>query len=83
MANELVIRNGIVSKGDVTLPISVQDNNYTVRDDDYSIVLSGSSDLTVTIPSSATTLTGKVFVFKGSVKVTRKVWSNSTNHFSV
>ena len=64
MANELVIRNGIVSKGDVTLPIRVENGNYTVKDDDYSIILSGTSDLTVTIPTTATTISGKVFVFK-------------------
>ena len=64
MANELVIRNGLVSKGDVTLPISVENGNYIVKDDDYSLVLSGTSDLTVTLPTSATTLTGKVYVFK-------------------
>ena len=65
MANELVIRGGVVSKGDITLPIRVENGTtYTVADDDYSIVLSGSSDATVTIPSSATTLTGKIFVFK-------------------
>ena len=64
MANELVIRNGLVSKGDITLPIRNEDGNYTLLDDDYSIVASGSTDITVTIPASATTLTGKIYIFK-------------------
>ena len=64
MANELVIRNGLISKGDITLPIRNEDSNYTLLDDDYSIVASGSTDITVTIPASATTLTGKIYIFK-------------------
>jgi len=66
MANELVIRNGLVSKGDVTFPITVKDSgsSYTLTNDDYSIVVDVNENFTITIPSSATTLSGNIFTFK-------------------
>jgi len=66
MANELVIRNGLVSKGDITFPITVKNSgsSYTLTNDDYSIVVEVSENFTITIPVAASTLEGNIFTFK-------------------
>ena len=63
MENELVIRSGLKSSADITLPIKIVTTNYTVQDDDYTLVVSGSSKLTVTLPDP-TNFEGKVYSIK-------------------
>jgi hypothetical protein len=64
MANELVIRDGFISLGGVTLPYVEKTSTYTIAQKDYFIDCT-SGPFTVTLPT-AVGVKGKIYIVKNS-----------------
>jgi len=78
MANEFIVRKGIISLGGVTFPSTEVSSSYTVDVDDYLIDVTGNT-VTVTLPTSID-INGKIYVVKnsGSGVVTVSTTSSQT-----
>jgi hypothetical protein len=78
MANEFIVRKGIISLGGVTFPSTEVSSSYTVDVDDYLIDVTGNT-VTVTLPTSVD-INGKIYVIKnsGSGVVTVSTTSSQT-----
>jgi hypothetical protein len=78
MANEFIVRKGIISLGGVTFPSTEVSSSYTVDVDDYLIDVTGNT-VTVTLPTSVD-INGKIYVVKnsGSGVVTVSTTSSQT-----
>jgi len=64
MANELVIRDGFISLGGITLPYKAVTATYAVTSSDY-MVDATSGTFTITLPTSVG-VAGKIFEIKNS-----------------
>ena len=64
MANELVIRDGFISLGGVTLPYKAVTSTYAITAADY-MVDATSGTFTITLPT-AVAVAGKIFEVKNS-----------------
>ena len=64
MANEFVVRKGIISLGGITFPVTGINANYNVGVNDYLIDVTGNT-ITVTLPT-AVLIGGKNYVIKNS-----------------
>ena len=64
MANEFVARNGFISLGGVTVPLTQVTNTYTVLPTDY-FVEATSGTFTITLPT-AVGVKGQIYVIKNS-----------------
>ena len=75
MANEFVVRRGIISLGGITFPQVTIDSSYTVTDDDYMVDVTGGT-FNVSLPT-AVGRKGKLYVIKnnggGAVTVDHQV----------
>jgi hypothetical protein len=64
MANEFIVRKGLISLGGITVPHTQVSSTYTVSEDDY-LIESTSGTFTISLPS-ASGIRGKIYVFKNS-----------------
>ena len=64
MANEFIVRKGIISLGGVTVPLTQVNGVYSVGVDDYTVEATANS-FTITLPT-AVGITGKIYVIKNS-----------------
>ena len=78
MANEFVVRKGIISLGGITFPVTGINENYNVGVNDYLIDITGNT-ITVTLPT-AVGVNGKNYVIKnrGTGVVTVATTSSQT-----
>ena len=78
MANEFVIRRGLISLGGVTYPLTEVNNNYTVLTTDYYVsVDAGASQKTLTLPTNGNT--GQGFILKNDYNSTANVITAGAN----
>jgi hypothetical protein len=64
MANEFVVRRGIISLGGITFPQVTINSSYTVTDDDYMVDVTGGT-FTVSLPT-AVGRQGRLYVIKNN-----------------
>ena len=64
MANEFIVRRGIISLGGITFPQVTINSSYTVTDDDYMVDVTGGT-FTVSLPT-AVGRKGKLYVIKNN-----------------
>ena len=64
MANEFVVRRGIISLGGITFPQVTINSNYTVTEDDYMVDVTGNT-ITVSLPT-AVGKKGRLYVIKNN-----------------
>jgi len=80
MANEFVIRKGLISLGGATFPLTtVNGGNYSIdpQNDYYVSVNTGGSDRVVTLSSNAHT--GQVFVIKNDASSGENITTTGVN----
>ena len=62
MANEFILRKGMISLGGVTVPLTQVNGNYTISVDDYSVEATANS-FDITLPT-AVGVKGKIYNIK-------------------
>ena len=78
MANEFVIRRGLISLGGVTYPLTEVNNSYTVLTTDYYVsVDAGSTQRTLTLPTDGNV--GQGFILKNDYNSTANVITAGAN----
>ena len=65
MANEFIVRKGLLSLGGITVPLTGVSSTYTVQEDDFTIEVNSSSNVTINLPS-AIGIQGKIYDIKNS-----------------
>lgn len=77
MANEFIVRKGLINLGGETVAVTDIVSGYTVTSDDYYIRCSGSTGFDVTLPEI--TGGGKTYIIKNVTDTTVNVLSDASN----